>query len=125
MASLLFVLWRLGGGKCSYFADYSIRLPEDYKPSVGFFKALFCKPYRDMLPTVTRYYKSCLKGGCRDYVNFLHDLFTKQGWRDISTELLVRGDVSNIGKDQPLIGVWITIGLLVVYWLYAFISGLI
>ncbi len=125
LASLLFVLWRLGGGKCSYFADYSIRLPEDYKPSVGFFKALFCKPYRDMLPTVTRYYKSCLKGGCRDYVNFLHDLFTKQGWRDISTELLVRGDVSNIGKDQPLIGVWITIGLLVVYWLYAFISGLI
>ena len=56
---------------------------------------------------------------------FFASLFTKRGWRRITRILTHNNDVNYLGKAQPMIGVWIALGLSAVYWLYNFISGLI
>lgn len=73
-----------------------------------------------------------------DFFKFFATLFTKAGWRRVTSELTRRNDIQlinskgyleSIGQNIPagklLLGVWIAIGLMGVYWLYAFISGLV
>lgn len=69
---------------------------------------------------------------------FFASLFTKAGWTRLTSELSRRNGVElicsdaylrsmgyNVSSARLLIGVWIAIGLAAVYWLYAFISGLV
>lgn len=73
-----------------------------------------------------------------DFFKFLGSLFTKAGWRRLTAELSRRNGVEpicskayvanmgqNISSGRLLFGVWLAIGLMCVYWLYAFVSGLI
>ncbi|MDE7373559.1 MAG: CPBP family intramembrane metalloprotease [Clostridia bacterium] len=61
----------------------------------------------------------------KDFFAFFASLFTKRGWRRITKVLTFDNDVNYLGKAQPMIGVWIALGLSAVYWLYNFISGLL
>ncbi len=61
----------------------------------------------------------------KDLANFFMSLFTKRGWKKIQYELEERNEVEYIGKNQSMAGVWIALALVCVYWLYAFIVGLI
>ena len=60
-----------------------------------------------------------------DFFKFFASLFTAAGWRRVTRILSRTNDVNYLGKSQPMIGVWIALGLSVVYWLYSFISGLV
>ncbi len=52
-------------------------------------------------------------------------LFTKGGWKRITYSLEESNSVEYVGKNQNMIGVWIALAFVCVYWLYGFISGLI
>ncbi len=73
-----------------------------------------------------------------DFFKFFASLFTKAGLRRVTSELTRRNDIQlvnskaylesmgqNIPAGKLLLGVWIAIGLMTVYWLYSFILGLI
>ncbi len=75
---------------------------------------------------------------CIDFFKFFASLFTKSGLKRVTSELTRRNGVQlvnskafleSMGQDIPagklLLGVWIAIGLMGVYWLYAFIVGLV
>ncbi|MCM1305910.1 MAG: CPBP family intramembrane metalloprotease [Bacteroides sp.] len=61
----------------------------------------------------------------KGFFKFFASLFTVKGWRSVTRVLNRANDVNCLGKAQPMIGVWIALGLSVIYWLYSFISGLI
>lgn len=54
---------------------------------------------------------------------FFKSLFTKDGWRKINRILTVDNGVEKV--NQRLVYVWIALGIIVAYWLYVFIVGLI
>lgn len=56
---------------------------------------------------------------------FFKSLFTKGGWKRITYSLEESNAVEYVGKNQNMIGVWIALAFVCVYWLYGFISGLI
>lgn len=64
-------------------------------------------------------------GAISDAFAFFKSLFTKNGWKRLSHVLERENGVLYLGKQQPMIGVWIALGLVIVYWLYAFIVGMI
>lgn len=61
----------------------------------------------------------------KDFFKFFASLFRRSGWRNVTRALTRADDVEVIGKSQPMIGVYIALTLVAVYWLYAFISGLV
>lgn len=74
----------------------------------------------------------------KEFFTFFASLFTKAGWKRMSAALTSRNGVElvnskeylesmgqNIPAGKLLLGVWLAIGLMVIYWLYAFIAGLI
>lgn len=61
----------------------------------------------------------------KGFITFFKSLFTKAGWRKITYELEGCNRVEYIGKSQPMSGVWIALGLVIVYWLFNFIEGII
>lgn len=61
----------------------------------------------------------------KDFFKFFASLFRKEGWRSVTRTLTRANDVAYIGRSQQMIGVWIALGLSVIYWLYSFISGLV
>lgn len=56
---------------------------------------------------------------------FVKSLFTKNGWRNITSTLDNVNGVQYLGKNQNMVGVWIALGLVVVYWVITFIAGLV
>lgn len=56
---------------------------------------------------------------------FIASLFTKGGWKKITYSLEESNEVEYIGKSQNMVGVWIALAFVCVYWLYGFISGMI
>lgn len=56
---------------------------------------------------------------------FFKSLFTKQGWKRVQYELEERNEVEYLGKNQHMSGVWIALALVCIYWLYAFIVGMV
>lgn len=73
-----------------------------------------------------------------DFFKFFGSLFSKRGWKRLTDELTRRNGVELIcskryleemGHTYPpsrlLFGVWLAIGLVAVYWLYAFIVGMV
>ncbi len=65
------------------------------------------------------------KNPIKAWADFIASLFTKAGWRRIGSALVECGDADMIGKNQPLLGVWLALGLVSVYWLYSLIVGLL
>lgn len=66
------------------------------------------------------------KGGAiRKFFSFFASLFTADGWRKLTRVLSSRYDVENVGKAQPMFGVWLALGIVAVYWLIAFIMELV
>ena len=65
------------------------------------------------------------QGVFKGFVTFFKSLFTKGGWRKISYELEECNKVEYIGKNQNMSGVWIALALVIIYWLFNFIEGLI
>lgn len=60
-----------------------------------------------------------------DTMRFVGSLFTKQGWRKVSRTLTDKADVPNLGKQQPMVSVWIATGFAVFYWVINFVVGLL
>lgn len=60
-----------------------------------------------------------------DGVKFVGSLFTKRGWRTAELELAGQGGVPYLGKQQPMINVWLAIGFAALWWVVTFISGLL
>lgn len=61
----------------------------------------------------------------KGFILFFKSLFTKAGWRKITYELEECNRVEYIGKNQQMSGVWIALGLVIIYWLFNFIEGII
>ena len=61
----------------------------------------------------------------KEFFSFFASLFTRSGWRKIRLVLSRQNEVQYLGKAQPMSGVWIALALVIVYWVYAFISGLL
>ncbi len=61
----------------------------------------------------------------KEFFAFFGSLFTLKGLRRTFGELFNVSGVEYIGKSQPMWGVYLSLGLLVVYWLYAFIVNMI
>lgn len=59
------------------------------------------------------------------WLRFLGSLFTKAGRKRITGVLTEQNRVEYYGKRQPFIGVWLALGIVTVYWVYSFISGLL
>ncbi len=60
----------------------------------------------------------------KDAFRFVGSLFTKRGWQRVERELFLACDVQYVGKQQPMFGVWIAVGLAAAYWLISLIMGL-
>jgi hypothetical protein len=58
-------------------------------------------------------------------MRFVGSLFTKKGWRKVSRTLSDKMDVPALGKQQPMITVWIALGFAIFYWVLNFIFGFI
>ena len=61
----------------------------------------------------------------KDFFRFFKSLFTRAGWRNLTRALRMRSGDEYVGKAQNMIGVWLALGLVIVYWLYSFIVGMI
>ncbi|MDE6303035.1 MAG: CPBP family intramembrane metalloprotease [Clostridia bacterium] len=61
----------------------------------------------------------------KDFFAFFKSLFTRSGWSNLTRALRVRSGDEYVGKAQNMMGVWIALGLVIVYWLYSFIVGMI
>ena len=60
-----------------------------------------------------------------DTMRFLASLFTKRGWRDITFALTRTNGIETTGKEQNVLGVWLALGIVAVYWIVAFVQGFI
>lgn len=60
-----------------------------------------------------------------DGLRFVGSMFTKRGWRTAELELAEQGGVPYLGKQQPMINVWLAIGFATLWWMVTFISGLL
>lgn len=60
----------------------------------------------------------------KDFFRFFRSLFSKAGWVTLSYRLSAKSGYEQVA-DQPMAGVYIALGLTVIYWLYSFIAGLI
>lgn len=60
-----------------------------------------------------------------DTMSFVGSVFTKRGWQNISRALTRTNDIETTGKEQNILGVWLALGVFAVYWLIAFVQGMI
>ncbi len=57
--------------------------------------------------------------------SYFFSLFTKNGWAKTARALNGKNDVPYLGKSQPMFNVWLALGFAVVYWVLAFVMGLV
>ena len=60
-----------------------------------------------------------------DTFRFFGSLFTKAGWQNVTRALTRSNGIETTGKGQNVLGVWLALGIVVVYWFIAFVRGLI
>lgn len=60
-----------------------------------------------------------------DAFRFFASLFTKRGWKIAERAIENANGVEMLGKNQPMIGVWLALGLMCAYWLISFITGIV
>ncbi len=99
------------------YAMYRLSGRDDYKLVEGGIEYEGFTIYADSLPEKSNPVK--------DFFAFFGSLFTKKGWKRLTRVLASENEVEYIGKAQPMIGVWLALGLVAAYWLYGFIAGLI
>ncbi len=99
------------------YAMYRLSGKEDYKLVEGGIEYEGFTIYADSLPEKSNPVK--------DFFVFFGSLFTKNGWKRLTRALSSGNEVEYIGKAQPMFGVWLALGLVAAYWLYAFIARLI
>lgn len=61
----------------------------------------------------------------KGFAIFFKSMFSKAGWKKITYTLEECNQVEYIGKNQQMSGVWIALVLVIIYWLFNFIEGLI
>ncbi|MBQ9276130.1 MAG: CPBP family intramembrane metalloprotease, partial [Clostridia bacterium] len=61
----------------------------------------------------------------KDTFRFLGSLFTKSGWQTVTRSLTRSNGIETTGKEQNVLGVWLAFGVVAVYWIIAFVSGMI
>lgn len=62
--------------------------------------------------------------GIKDAFRYLGSLFTRKGWKDTEIALFRAADVSYLGKQQSMFGLWLAIALSAAYWVLALVMGL-
>ncbi|MBR4801110.1 MAG: CPBP family intramembrane metalloprotease [Clostridia bacterium] len=60
-----------------------------------------------------------------DTLRFVGSVFTKRGWMAILNALTRSNGIETTGKEQNVLGVWLALGVVGVYWFVAFVQGLI
>lgn len=60
-----------------------------------------------------------------DTFKFVGSLFTKSGWQTLTRALTRSNGIETTGKSQNVLGVWLALGILVIYWIVAFVQGMI
>lgn len=60
-----------------------------------------------------------------DTFKFFASLFTKAGWVKISRALTRSNGIETTGKEQNVLGVWLALGIVALYWIIAFVRGFI
>lgn len=61
----------------------------------------------------------------KNFFRFFALLFTKRGWRAVEREMFDGMGTVYLGKEQPMLNVWLAIGLAAIYWVVALITGLL
>ncbi len=60
-----------------------------------------------------------------DTFKFIGSLFTKSGWQNITIALTRSNGIETTGKEQNVLGVWLVLGIVIIYWIIAFVQGMI
>ncbi len=60
-----------------------------------------------------------------DTFKFIGSLFTKSGWQNITRALTRSNGIETTGKEQNVLGVWLVLGIVIIYWIIAFVQGMI
>lgn len=81
--------------------------------------------FEDYSITVTMDGKERKSNAFLDTFRFVGSLFTKRGWKAVERELSKKADVPDLGKNQPMISVWLATGFGVFYWLVTLVLGLV
>ena len=61
----------------------------------------------------------------KDTFRFVGSLFTKGGWQTVTRSLTRSNGIETTGKGQNVLGVWLAVGVVAIYWVIAFIQGMI
>ena len=60
-----------------------------------------------------------------DTFRFFTSLFTKDGWVKVTRALTRSNGLETTGKEQNVLGVWLALGIVALYWIIAFVRGFI
>ena len=60
-----------------------------------------------------------------DTFRFFGSLFTKAGWQNITRALTRSNEIETTGKEQNVLGVWLALGIVALYWIIALVRGFI
>lgn len=60
-----------------------------------------------------------------DTFKFVGSLFTKRGWETVTRALTRSNEIETTGKEQNVLGVWLALGIVAIYWIVAFVQGMI
>ncbi len=60
-----------------------------------------------------------------DTLKFVASLFTKRGWQNTTRALTRSNQIETTGKAQNVLGVWLAFGVVAIYWIIAFVQGMI
>ena len=61
----------------------------------------------------------------KDTLRFVGSVFTKRGWEKILGALTRSNGIETTGKEQNVLGVWLALGIVIIYWLITFVQGMI
>lgn len=60
-----------------------------------------------------------------DAFRFVGSLFTKSGWQTVTRALTRSNGIETTGKEQNVLGVWLALGIVIIYWIISFVQGMI
>ena len=60
-----------------------------------------------------------------DAFRFVGSLFKKSGWQNLTRALTRSNDIETTGKEQNVLGVWLALGIVAIYWVIQFVQGMI
>jgi len=60
-----------------------------------------------------------------DTFRFVGSLFKKSGWQNLTRALTRSNDIETTGKEQNVLGVWLALGIVAIYWVIQFVQGMV